>query len=118
LRPGSFATAEVILGYRENTLVVPERSLVPTRDGYLVFVLDQDALQVESRDVKTGLRRPGMVEIVEGLEPGEQVVVAGHMNLSDGFKVRIVEESGTEWAGIGEGPEENDLDQTTIKAGG
>ncbi|RQD57569.1 MAG: efflux RND transporter periplasmic adaptor subunit [Desulfonatronovibrio sp. MSAO_Bac4] len=118
LRPGSFSSAEVIMGYRENTLVVPERSLVPTRDGYLVFVLDQDTLEVESRDIITGLRRPGMVEIVKGLEQGELVVVAGHMNLSDGFKVRIVEETGTEWAGSGEGPEEDSLDQPGIKAGG
>lgn len=118
LRPGSFSSAEVILGYRENTLVVPERSLVPTRDGYLVFVLDQDASKVESRDIKTGLRRPGMVEIVEGLELGELVVVAGHMNLSDGFKVKVVEDTGAEWAGSGEVPEHDGLEQPRVRTGG
>jgi membrane fusion protein, multidrug efflux system len=99
LRPGSFASAVLILGYREASLVIPERSLVATRDGYLVFVLDQEEGRVESRNVRTGSRRPGLVEILEGLDPGEQVVVAGHMNLNDKMQVRVVQESGPDWAG-------------------
>jgi len=97
LRPGSFASAVLVLGYREAALVIPERSLVATRDGYLVFVADSEKEQVESRRVSIGARRPGMVEIVEGLAPGENVVVTGHMNLSHGFRISVVEEADHDW---------------------
>lgn len=102
LRPGSFASAVLILGYRDASMVIPERTLVATRDGYLVFVLDKEKERVESRQVRTGARRPGIVEILEGLAPGELVVVAGHMNLNDGSRVRVVEEAGPDWAENGE----------------
>lgn len=97
LRPGSFASAVLLLGYREAALVIPERSLVATRDGYLVFVADSEKEQVESRRVSIGARRPGMVEIVVGLAPGEHVVVSGHMNLSHGFRISVVEEADHDW---------------------
>jgi membrane fusion protein (multidrug efflux system) len=97
LRPGSFASAVLVLGYREAALVIPERSLVATRDGYIVFVADSKKEQVESRRVSIGGRRPGMVEIVEGLSHGEHVVVTGHMNLSHGFRISVVEEADHTW---------------------
>jgi membrane fusion protein, multidrug efflux system len=97
LRPGSFASAVLVLGYREAALVIPERSLVATRDGYLVFVADSEKEQVESRRVSIGARRPGIVEITEGLAPGEHVVVTGHMNLSHGFRISVAEEADHDW---------------------
>jgi HlyD family secretion protein len=42
------------------------------------------------RDVRLGLAGDGQVEVLSGLEPGEQVVVAGASLLSDGARVRIV----------------------------
>jgi membrane fusion protein, multidrug efflux system len=97
LRPGFFASAVLVLGYREAALVIPERSLVATRDGYLVFVADSEKEQVESRRVSIGARRPGIVEIADGLAPGEHVVVTGHMNLSHGFRISVAEEADHDW---------------------
>ncbi|WP_052507132.1 efflux RND transporter periplasmic adaptor subunit [Desulfonatronovibrio magnus] len=102
LRPGSFASAQLILGYRHDTRIIPERSLVATREGYLVFVVVNDQEVVESRNIEIGMRRPGLVEIVKGLEVGEEVVVAGHMNLNDGAAVNIVKQLGSDWAELDE----------------
>ena len=98
LRPGSFASVILVLGYRDGALIIPERSLVATRDGYLVFVYDRDSEEVKSRVVRTGTRMPGAVEILQGLVPGDMVVVSGHMNLNHGMRVRVIEESGPDWA--------------------
>ncbi len=88
LTPGSFANAAVVLDVRENRAVVPERALVATRSGYIVFVVENDIAR--RREVEPGLREPGLVEIVSGLSPGEVVVTAGQMNLADGVPVAVL----------------------------
>jgi membrane fusion protein (multidrug efflux system) len=87
LRPGAFANVELILQVREQALVIPEEALVPTRTGYVVFVVrDQIARQ---QAVAIGLRRPGIVEITDGLAAGDTVIRAGHIAVADGDKVEI-----------------------------
>jgi len=88
LSPGAFASAVVTLERHENQPVAPEEALVATRQGYMVFVIEDGV--AHGRQIRTGLRRNGMVEIVEGLAPGEQVVRSGHLRLSDGSRVEIV----------------------------
>jgi membrane fusion protein (multidrug efflux system) len=90
LRPGSFATAEVILAVHENQPYVPEEALVATREGYVVYVIEDG--KARKRSVRVGLRRPGIVEIVQGLETGEEVVRSGHLRLSAGDKVKIIDD--------------------------
>ncbi|MEX2381116.1 MAG: efflux RND transporter periplasmic adaptor subunit [Opitutales bacterium] len=93
LSPGAFATAVVTVGERENAPVVPEESLVGTRTGYIIFVIEDGIARL--REVRTGLRRDGLVEITEGLQPGERVVRSGHMRLDAGSSVKIVGEPPT-----------------------
>ncbi|MGB2985955.1 MAG: efflux RND transporter periplasmic adaptor subunit [Phycisphaerae bacterium] len=89
LKPGAFGTAVVTLEVRERRAVIPEEALVATRGGYIIFVVEDQTAR--RREVRIGLRETGLVEIVEGIEPGERVVRAGHMNLSDGVRVRVVQ---------------------------
>jgi membrane fusion protein (multidrug efflux system) len=88
LRAGGFADVELVLQVRERTLVLPEETLVPTRSGYIVFVVQDQ--RARRREVTVGLRRPGVVEIREGLEPGETVIRSGHISVSDGDRVHVM----------------------------
>ena len=90
LKPGTFATAVVTVDVRENRAVVPEQALVATRQGYIVFVIGEDG-QVQQRQVRLGLRQPGLAEIREGVAVGESVVSSGHMNIADGMPVQVAE---------------------------
>lgn len=85
LSPGGFAAVDLILQTLENRPVLPEEALVPTQGGYMVFVVKDD--HARGRDVGIGLRNPGIVEITEGLEPGETIVRAGHISVHEGAKV-------------------------------
>ncbi|HKL48948.1 MAG TPA: efflux RND transporter periplasmic adaptor subunit [Desulfuromonadales bacterium] len=86
LRPGGFATVDLVTGVREQAVVIPEEALVPTQEGYRVFVIEEG--RAHRREIRIGLRKPGIVEIVEGLAAGEKVVRTGHMDLVDGDAVR------------------------------
>lgn len=103
LMPGAFASAELVLALRENRPVIPEQALVATREGYIVYIVDPSSNTARSREVQTGLREPGLVEILEGVSPDELVVVYGHMQLDDGYSVNIQHTWKRDWA-AGEGP--------------
>lgn len=97
LMPGSFAKANLVLEIRPDRPVIPEQALVPTRDGYIVFVVDEEDEKAYMRPVKTGLRQPGLVEITDGLEKDDLIVIYGHMQLDDGSAVNISESWDPDW---------------------
>jgi membrane fusion protein, multidrug efflux system len=96
LRPGMFARVTAVFGERENARVVPEEAIVPQAGRQYVYRLidgpDQDAKTAQRVEVKVGIRRPGRVEIIDGLRPGDLVITAGHQRVQkDGMPVRVVD---------------------------
>jgi membrane fusion protein (multidrug efflux system) len=85
LRQGMFMTVS-LQGEVTPTLLVPEEALVPERGKAYVFVVHDGV--VERREVKTGKRKPGYVEIVEGVHEHEHVVVDGTQHVRDGSVVQ------------------------------
>lgn len=88
LRPGLFANVDLTLNVHENASVIPEEAILAQVGATVVFVVSNE--QATIRPVKTGLRIPGKVEIVDGLKPGEEVVTAGHQKLFPGVKVMAI----------------------------
>ena len=88
LRPGMFLTV-TLLKQTVESLVVPERALVPERSVQYVLVVGDNQL-VEKRAVQIGRRRPGDVEILSGLSAGELVIVDGIQKARDGQAVSII----------------------------
>jgi membrane fusion protein, multidrug efflux system len=86
LRPGLFARTDLGVATREGALLVPEEAVLQRADGEVVFVTtaDNHARRVV---VKTGLQRDGRVEILEGVAPGDEVIVRGHAALVDGTPI-------------------------------
>ena len=85
LRPGLFVRVRLILKGREDALLIPEQALVPAGEEQFVFrVTDGKAQRIK---VSIGARRDGLVEVTDGLKPGETVVVAGQIKLQDGAAV-------------------------------
>lgn len=85
LRPGLFARIRLVVGRRDRGLVVPEEAIVPLGGERFVYrVVDGKAVLTR---VEIGLRRPGRVEIVDGLDADDVVVTAGQIKLRDGQPV-------------------------------
>jgi membrane fusion protein (multidrug efflux system) len=84
LKPGMFMSVR-LRGRESPTLVLPEQAIAP-QDGrsYVFVVEDGRALR---REVRTGLRRPGLVAIVGGLDGDERVIVDGTFRARDGAPV-------------------------------
>jgi len=86
LRSGLFVRVSLELGRREGALWVPEEALVP--QGGKLFVFRVKAGEATRTPVKVGARKPGWAEILEGVQPGDQVVSAGQQRLR-GEKVAV-----------------------------
>ncbi len=87
LRPGLFANVELVVGVREQAVVVPEHAIVPAIDKLTVFVIENGVAR--RREVTLGTRSPGKVEIATGVAAGDQVVVAGQQKLADQVPVQV-----------------------------
>lgn len=87
LKPGLLMTVTIAKNPREAVLV-PEEAIVPRGAETFVLVVADGAI-VERRRVTTGLRRPGTVEIQEGLAAGERVVTHGVTTARPGEPVRV-----------------------------
>jgi len=90
LKPGMFANLELNLQIRENAIVIPETALSQLVEGggAVVFIVDK-ASTAQPRKVKLGIRLAGQVEISEGLEPGDQVIVEGLQKIGPGIPVKF-----------------------------
>jgi multidrug efflux pump subunit AcrA (membrane-fusion protein) len=86
--PGMFARVAVAVRTVENAVVVPDGAVLTTpQGGRTAFVVNGDKAALRSLTI--GLEAGGRVQVVEGIQPGEQVIVAGHEALKDGAQVRL-----------------------------
>ena len=93
LRPGMVAEVEIVLRRRENVLFVPGEAVrltTTTEEDQRAVVFVADSGRAARREVRLGRRYGARIEIVDGLEEGERVVVRGQHLLRDGTAIRTV----------------------------
>lgn len=91
LVPGLLMSVKLLKNPRE-AVIIPEEALIPSGQANHVLVVDRSAgpQVAKRREVKIGARRPGEVEIVDGLVAGEMVIVHGTMRVRPGQEVKII----------------------------
>ena len=89
LKPGATARVSIIAETIQNTSVVPATALLNGDEGrQKVMVISSDSVAHE-RPVTVGVRQGARVQILSGIQPGEQVVTSGGLGLEDKAKVTI-----------------------------
>ncbi len=71
-----------------QTLIEPESNTIQLQRSYSAFVVQGDSLATR-RDLKLGIEQGDRIEVVEGLEPGDEIVITGQSSLNDSSKVRV-----------------------------
>jgi membrane fusion protein, multidrug efflux system len=87
LRPGMFARIKVDLGDRTNSILVPERAVSELQGKNFAWVIGADN-KAAQRSVKVGEQVGENLLILEGLKPGERIVVEGLQKVREGAPVR------------------------------
>ncbi|MBL8297445.1 MAG: efflux RND transporter periplasmic adaptor subunit [Rhodanobacteraceae bacterium] len=91
LFPGQFAKVLLEIGSRDNAVLVPEQALWPQGNKQQVYLIRDG--KAELVEVKTGLRKPGLVEIVSGVSANDEVISAGQMKIGPGAKVQTAQQA-------------------------
>jgi RND family efflux transporter MFP subunit len=95
LRGGVFAKGRILVGRREAVLQIPRAALLSwdvDRNVGEVFVVTGET--AERRSIRTGETSGDLVEVVEGLAPGDRVVTRGGFNLRPGDRVQVATPQG------------------------
>lgn len=93
LRAGGTVNAAVVVAAKSSTLTVPEQSVVLRPAGKVVYVIEAEGEQKKARQkvVRTGARRGGRIEVIEGLSGNETIALDGAGFLTDNATVAIKE---------------------------
>ncbi|MCH8477582.1 MAG: efflux RND transporter periplasmic adaptor subunit, partial [Wenzhouxiangella sp.] len=83
-----FGRFHIVYDSREQAVLVPVGAVMSEDGRQSVFVVNSE--QAQRRAVTVGYRNNGEFEIVDGLEPGERVVVTGQASLRSGAEVLIL----------------------------
>lgn len=86
LKPGMLLTVAIEAAAR-TAPAVPELAVVGLGSDRFVYVVDGGNV-AKRTPVKVGVRRDGLVEIIEGVRPGQKVVSEGVVKVADGTRVR------------------------------
>jgi membrane fusion protein, multidrug efflux system len=93
--PGQFLHVEAILPEQPNVMTLPQTAVITSLYGDYVYTIEQEERAgqqvqvVKQVFVKTGRRRGGALEILSGLNPGQQVAASGQNKLQAGSTVKI-----------------------------
>ncbi|MBW3567515.1 MAG: efflux RND transporter periplasmic adaptor subunit [Proteobacteria bacterium] len=87
LKPGMFGRIDIIYDRHEDAVLIPRTAVITEDAKSAVFVVRDGHAQRQV--VTTGYAHNGSIEIVEGLQAGDQVITVGQNSLKDGARVAV-----------------------------
>ena len=86
LHPGMFARAEIVLKTMKDSILVPEEAVIAMGGRWHVFKIVEGVALLE--EVKLGLRKPGKVQILDGVKAQDHIITHGNHKVAE--KQRVV----------------------------
>lgn len=83
IRSGQTYYINLELGQPTESVIIPKGTFFQNTGGNWIFVLDADGKRAYRRQIKIGRQNPQYYEVLEGLEPGERVIVSSYESYKD-----------------------------------
>jgi Membrane-fusion protein len=83
IRSGQTYYINMQLGLPTESVMIPRGTFFQTTGGNWIFVLDADGKKATRRKIRIGRQNPQFYEVLEGLQPGEKVIVSNYENYKD-----------------------------------
>ena len=88
LRAGMLARATFTKNVDQDQIVIPRHTVLERDQGRVVYVFEDG--KAFRRNITIGLSQEDQVQVIQGLNKGELIVVEGHTKLTDGEEVNVV----------------------------
>lgn len=83
IRTGQTYYVDLQLGEAKQAVLIPKGTFYSVTGGQWIFVLSKDGSRAYRRSIRIGRQNPQYYEVLEGLEPGERVIVSGYEAYKD-----------------------------------
>jgi HlyD family secretion protein len=93
MKPGTSVRVSITAGIFPDAALIPVEALLPSAtENSTVMVVDRDS-RAHIRNIVTGVRDAGRIQVLQGVTPGEKVIIEGGLGLEDNARVAL--ETGT-----------------------
>jgi len=89
LRPGMFVKANIITAQKDSAIVIPKDVILTGSRGKYVFVVGRNS-SADDRRITTGIDNQDYIEVLEGLQPNDRLIIKGFETLRDNSKVKVI----------------------------
>ena len=86
--PDMFARVDIVKNEIADALSIPLYSIISLNDQQTVYVVNDST--AHARKIQTGIQEGWRIQVTDGLQPGDRVVVVGHRRVSDGQPVNLI----------------------------
>lgn len=83
IRTGQTYSLNLQLGQPEEAVMIPRGTFYQKTGGRWIYVVTEDGSKAYKREIRIGRQNPQYYEVLEGLEPGEEVITSGYDNWGD-----------------------------------
>jgi len=87
-KPGMFIKADIIVNEKESALVIPKDIILEKRGRPTVYVVQRGFAQ--ERRLQTGMENPDEIEVIEGLQEGDSLIIEGFETLRHNSRVNVL----------------------------
>ncbi len=87
LRPGMFVKADIVVDQANGTIVIPKEVVLSNRNRRYVYVVEKNIAKV--RNLRVGLEDNDNIEVLEGLQVGDNLIIRGYETLREDSKVKV-----------------------------
>ena len=88
-RVGQTYPVDIQLGTPEKAIMIDKGTFFQSSGGKYVYVMSSDGKSAEKREVRLGRRNPRYYEVLEGLTPGEKVIVSSYNDFGEADRLKI-----------------------------
>ena len=88
IRPGMFVKADIVVDKADSAIIIPKDAVISNRNRKYVYIVERNTAIV--RNIKTGLEDEENIQVIEGLNENENLVIRGHETLRENSRVKIL----------------------------
>ena len=88
LRPGMFVKADIVVEKADSAIIIPKQVVISRRNQKYVYIVERNNAVL--RNIQTGLEDEVNIEVTEGLNEDDNLIIRGYETLRENSRVKVL----------------------------